>query len=131
MIERFTQSSLAPLAVPTRAAVLAKREERLFATLIPQLQSPIPERFRVLAEKLAHSSGQDAVAVAALLLQQLCADRSQGRHHVPDDLQPSMRPERSRFANDRYPNDRYATDSRAERGPRPERDFRPERGPRP
>jgi len=131
MIERFTQSTLAPLAVPTRAAVLAKREERLFATLVPSLQNPLPERFRALAEKLAHSSGQDAVAVAALLLQQLCADRSQGRQHVPDDLQPVLRPERGRFANDRYPNDRYATESRFERAPRPERGTRQEFAPRP
>ncbi len=131
MIERFTQSTLAPLAVPTRAAVLAKREERLFATLVPSLQNPLPERFRALAEKLAHSSGQDAVAVAALLLQQLCADRSQGRQHVPDDLQPVLRPERGRFANDRYPNDRYATESRFERAPRPERGARHDFAPRP
>jgi len=125
MIERFTQSTLAPLAVPTRAAVLAKREERLFATLIPSLQHPVPERFRALAEKLAHSSGQDAVAVAALLLQQLCADRSQGRQHVPDDLQPVLRPERGRFSNDRY-----APESRYERGPRPERGARQDFAPR-
>ncbi len=124
-IEQFTHSTLMPRTIPTRAAVLAKREERLLASLLPSLSTPIPERFVSLAEKVVAASGQDAVTVAALLLSQQCADRSTSRKHVPDDLQPPPRPERSRFGSDRP-----MIDSRPERRPPPPRAARPEFAPR-
>jgi ATP-dependent RNA helicase DeaD len=93
-IEQFTHSTLLLRTIPTRAAVLAKREERLLADLLPSLLTPVPERFVSLAEKIVAASGQDAVTVAALLLSQQCADRNTSRKPVPDDLQPPPCPER-------------------------------------
>ena len=129
LIEQFTHSSLQPRTIPTRAAVLAKREERLLASLLPSLAAPIDERFKALADKLAQASGQDAQTVAALLLSQQCADRNQGRKHVPDDIQPAPRPERPRFGTDRAPMDARA-DHRVPRALRPDFQPRPERGSR-
>ncbi len=96
LIERFTQSPLTQLAVPTRQAVLTKREEKVAAELLPQLTTPPPARFLALCQKLVEESGRDAATVAALLLSLRCADRSPTRRHVPDDLQVQLRPEKPR-----------------------------------
>ncbi len=60
LIEQFAHSSLSPRTIPTRAALLAKREERPLASLLPSLVAPIGERWKALADKLAQASGQDA-----------------------------------------------------------------------
>ena len=130
MLERFTQSTIAPLPIPTRKDVLAKRQERLFEALLPQLSGSIPEPFVALANKLAETSGHDATTVAALLLQRLCADRNQSRAHVPDNIQLVLRPDKPRPMNDRSFDDRRRADSRYERPQRFDRSFRPEREPR-
>ncbi|MBL8635367.1 MAG: DEAD/DEAH box helicase [Myxococcales bacterium] len=130
MLERFTQSTIAPLPIPTRKDVLAKRQERLFEALLPQLSGSIPEPFVALANKLAEMSGHDATTVAALLLQRLCADRNQSRAHVPDNIQLVLRPDKPRPMNDRSFDDRRRADSRYERPQRFDRSFRPEREPR-
>ena len=130
MLERFTQSTISQLPIPTRNDVLAKREERLFDSLLPQLGKAIPERFVTLANKLAESSGHDATTVAALLLQQLCADRNQSRSHVPDNIQLVLRPDKPRPSHERSFDDRRRGDFRNDRPQRFDRGFRPDREPR-
>ncbi len=130
MLERFTQSTISQLPIPTRNDVLAKREERLFDSLLPQLGKAIPERFVTLANKLAESSGHDATTVAALLLQQLCADRNQSRSHVPDNIQMVLRPDKPRPSHERSFDDRRRGDFRNDRPQRFDRGFRPDREPR-
>ncbi len=129
MLERFTQSTISQLPIPTRNDVLAKREERLFDSLLPQLGKAIPERFVTLANKLAESSGHDATTVAALLLQQLCADRNQSRSHVPDNIQMVLRPDKPRPSHERSFDDRRRGDFRNDRPQRFDRGFRPDREP--
>ncbi len=130
MLERFTQSTISQLPIPTRSDVLAKREERLFEALLPQLEATIPERFVALANRLAEASGHEATTVCALLLKRLCADRNQSRAHVPDNIQMVLRPDKPRPSHERSFDDRRRGDSRNDRPQRFERGFRPDREPR-
>ena len=129
LLERFTQSPLTPLPIPTRQMVIAKREERIAEELLPQLQHPVPDRFRALCQKLVEQSGHDAEAIAALLLSQKCADKNPSHRRVPDDLQVALRPDRP--LRDDRPAGRFSrSDDRPRFATRPDRPPRDEQPPR-
>jgi ATP-dependent RNA helicase DeaD len=148
-LERYTQSAIPPLAVPTRAEVQKHRAERLAASIGEALKGEVPDTFRALAERLAAASETDGLAVAAVALSRLCADRIAPNPSIPDDLRPTQRAERferpERFARSERPErperfarperferpERFARPERPERFERPERSDRPERFGRP